>query len=68
LMNEPNFANARTVRNIIDDAKAAMSQRLVDAGLNNVDPKDLILITKQDIETASKQPRSQIGFGFAPIE
>jgi SpoVK/Ycf46/Vps4 family AAA+-type ATPase len=68
LMNEPNFANARTVRNIIDDAKAAMSQRLVNAGLNNVDPKDLILITKQDIETASKQPRSQIGFGFAPIE
>jgi SpoVK/Ycf46/Vps4 family AAA+-type ATPase len=68
LMNEPNFANARTVRNIIDDAKAAMSQRLVDAGLNNVDPKDLILITKQDIEAASKQPRSQIGFGFAPIE
>jgi SpoVK/Ycf46/Vps4 family AAA+-type ATPase len=68
LMNEPNFANARTVRNIIDDAKAAMSQRLVDAGLNNVDPKDLILITKQDIAVASRQPRSQIGFGFAPIE
>jgi SpoVK/Ycf46/Vps4 family AAA+-type ATPase len=68
LSNEPNFANARTVRNIIDDSKAAMSQRLVDAGLNNVDPKDLILITKQDFEAASKQPRSQIGFGFAPIQ
>jgi SpoVK/Ycf46/Vps4 family AAA+-type ATPase len=68
LMNEPSFANARTVRNIIDDSKAAMSQRLVDAGLNNVDPKDLILITKQDFDAASKQPRSQIGFGFAPIQ
>lgn len=68
LMNETNFANARTVRNIIDDSKAAMSQRLVDAGLNNVDPKDLILITKQDFDAASKQPRSKIGFGFAPIE
>jgi Holliday junction resolvasome RuvABC ATP-dependent DNA helicase subunit len=67
LMNEPNFANARTVRNIIDDSKAAMSQRLVDAGLSNIDPKDLILITKQDVEAASKQPRNQIGFGFAPI-
>lgn len=68
LMNEPNFANARTVRNIVEDSKAAMSQRLVDAGLNNVDPKELILITKQDFEVASKHSRSQIGFGFAPIQ
>jgi hypothetical protein len=67
LMNEPNFANARTVRNIIDDSKAAMAQRLVDAGLGNVDPKDLTLITKPDVDAACKQIRNQIGFGFAPI-
>jgi SpoVK/Ycf46/Vps4 family AAA+-type ATPase len=67
LINEPNFANARTVRNIVDDSKAALAQRLVDAGLQNADLKDLTLITKQDVDAASKKPRNQIGFGFAPI-
>ena len=67
MINEPTFANARTVRNIVDDSRAAMSQRLVDAGISNVAPQDLILITKPDVEEAFKKIRNQVGFGFAPI-
>lgn len=67
LSGEPNFANARNVRNFVDDAHAALSMRLVSKGLDKVSPNELITITLPDVQEASNQPRNKLGFGFVPM-
>lgn len=51
-MAQPQFANARSVRNALDRARLRQAVRLVDSGKGTLLPDDLVTITAQDIRAS----------------
>jgi probable Rubsico expression protein CbbX len=51
-MAQPQFANARSVRNALDRARLRQAVRLVDSGKGTLTPDDLVTITAQDIRAS----------------
>jgi len=51
-MTQPQFANARSVRNALDRARLRQAVRLVDSGKDKLAPEDLVTITAEDIRAS----------------
>jgi probable Rubsico expression protein CbbX len=51
-MTQPQFANARSVRNALDRARLRQAVRLVDSGRRSLAPEDLVTITAEDIRAS----------------
>ncbi len=51
-MTQPQFANARSVRNALDRARLRQAVRLVDSGKHTLAPDELVTITAEDIRAS----------------
>lgn len=61
----PGFANARTVRNLLNGAEGRLATRLAKMPRGELRQEDLYRITAADLPAAA--PKG-VGFGFAPVE
>ena len=58
---KPGFANARTVRNVVDDAKSRHARRIVKALDDNQETSDLVTIELIDVGQVKIEPKEQYG-------
>jgi SpoVK/Ycf46/Vps4 family AAA+-type ATPase len=62
--NSKDFANGRTVRNLVEQSAAELANRVMTLDQNQVTPEIFLTITSEDMPNA---PKTGVAFGFAPI-